>query len=224
MSQHHDLFENRRQFQLERMILFSDAVFAIAITLLVIEIRIPNLVHLDSRVAAWEELRSDLLEKFPEFFGFILSFWVIGQFWYTHHSLFGYVEDYNSKLIWLNLLMLFWIILVPFSSALNSHYGGLNQVWCWYSLNMFMIAMSLYWLWRYIGNPANKLSSIALHPHLKEMSQFRSLAVAAIFLAGGLLSFFDGIFFFILSRGIYFLIFPVMALISRHYRKKKIPS
>ncbi|HVZ26065.1 MAG TPA: TMEM175 family protein [Sediminibacterium sp.] len=224
MSQKHDLFENRRQFQLERMILFSDAVFAIAITLLVIEIRIPNLTHLDSRAAAWSELRNDLLEKFPEFFGFILSFWVIGQFWHTHHNLFGYVEDYNGKLIWLNLHMLFWIILVPFSSALNSHYGGLNQVWCWYSLNMFMIAVSLFWLWQYIGNPANKLSAIALHPQLKKMSQRRSLAVAVIFLSGGLLSFLNGSFFFVLSRGIYFLIFPAMALISRHFRKKMIPS
>ena len=73
----HDLFANRNQFQLERMILFSDAVFAIAITLLIIEIKIPEIQHTESRAAAWQELSEGLSKKFSQFLGFVLSFWVI---------------------------------------------------------------------------------------------------------------------------------------------------
>ena len=106
MSHHpHDIFESRKQFQLERMILFSDAVFAIAITLLIIEIKIP---HFDDAITQ-QQLANALLKKLPEFLGFILSFVVIGQFWISHHRLFGYIMDYTPKLLWLNLLMLLWI-------------------------------------------------------------------------------------------------------------------
>src|SRR6478609_7891198 len=132
--QHHDLFENRNQFQLERLILFSDAVFAIAITLLVIEIRVPQ-IHAETDPELLSLLQKALLERSSEFLGLVLSFLVIGQFWLTHHRLFGYVSNYNGGLLWLNLHMLFWIILVPFSSAMNSHHGDLNAVWMWYSFN-----------------------------------------------------------------------------------------
>ncbi|MFX6201743.1 TMEM175 family protein, partial [Acinetobacter baumannii] len=73
MAQHHheDLFENRKQFQLERLILFSDAVFAIAITLLVIEIRVPEI---DNKTNVLEHLKDELWLRFPQFFGFVLSF------------------------------------------------------------------------------------------------------------------------------------------------------
>ncbi|MEN9685099.1 MAG: hypothetical protein RLZZ28_885, partial [Bacteroidota bacterium] len=107
----HDLFENRKLFQLERLILFSDAVFAIAITLLIIEIKVPELHEVSTQT-----IKQALAEKFPEFFGFVLSFAVVGLFWSTHHRLFGYVSSYDNGLLWLNLLCLFWIVIVPFTS------------------------------------------------------------------------------------------------------------
>lgn len=224
MSQHHhDLFENRKQFQLERMILFSDAVFAIAITLLVIEIRIPEIGRQATYAEAYQDLMHGLGEKFPEFFGFVLSFWVIGQFWVSHHRMFGYLESYDNRLLWLNLLMLFFIILVPFSSALNSHLGGLNIVWFIYSMNMVMIGVSMYFIWRYIGNPKNKLSYIANDPVLRKMALTRSLSIILIFLLGALLSFFDNEnkWMFWISRCSYFLIIPAMMIINRRYQAKK---
>jgi uncharacterized membrane protein len=218
--QHHDLFENRNQFQLERLILFSDAVFAIAITLLVIEIRVPQ-IHAESASERLSELKEALWERFPEFLGFVLSFLVIGQFWLSHHRLFGYVNNYNGGLLWLNLHMLFWIILVPFSSAMNSHQGDLNAVWMWYSFNMFMIGFSLYLLWRYIGNPKHKLSYLADDKRLRKMSSTRSLTIAFIFLSGLLLCIPDWKPFSIAARGVYALIFPAMLIVNRIYRVKK---
>ncbi|MES2005022.1 MAG: TMEM175 family protein [Bacteroidota bacterium] len=217
---HHDLFENRRQFQLERLILFSDAVFAIAITLLVIEIKVPE-IHFGTGVDVSHALAEALNEKSAEFFGFLLSFAVIGQFWVGHHRLFGYVTDYDSGLLWLNLHMLFWIVLVPFSSALNARYGPLDSVWEWYSFNMFMIALSLFFIWRYIGNPKRKLSLLANDPRLRKMAAVRNFSIAIIFLLGLLLCLPGLNITSQIARFIYVLIFPAMWIVNRRYRLKK---
>lgn len=220
---HHDLFENRKQFQLERLILFSDAVFAIAITLLVIEIRVPE-IHAAPGESVSALLKEALSEKFAEFFGFVLSFAVIGQFWVSHHKLFGYVSSFDNGLLWLNLQVLFWIVLVPFSSALNSKHGGINAVWMWYSFNMFMIALSIFFLWKYIGNPKRNLSEIARDNRLRRMSSTRSLVIAIIFLSGLIFCIPDYTPLSWIARFIYVLIFPAMTIVTRIYRPKKDPA
>ena len=79
--------EEKKEFQLERIILFSDAVFAIAITLLVLEIKVPEIEgHTDI------DLLNTLLHLTPKFIGFFVSFFVIGQNWVVHHKLFCFVN------------------------------------------------------------------------------------------------------------------------------------
>ncbi|MEO7530247.1 MAG: TMEM175 family protein [Sediminibacterium sp.] len=213
--QPHDIFENRKQFQLERMILFSDAVFAIAITLLVIEIRIPEL-HVDRTDAA---LKHAIAEKILEFLGLVMSFAVIGLFWVQHHRLFGMVTDFDNKLLWLNLFMLFWIILVPFSSSVNSHFVNLDFAWKMYSLNLFFIGISMYFLWNYIGKPSRKLSLLADDPVRRKYAKMRSLLVAFIFLMGFLLCLPGIILLSQIARFIFCLIFPVLVIITKKYNK-----
>src|SRR6186997_1119600 len=113
--------ELRKEFQLERMVLFSDAVFAIAITLLVIEIKIPELhgEHITDKA-----LLKELKHLIPKFLGFIISFMLIGIYWTVHHRMFGYVTNYTPKLLRLNLLFLFFIVLMPFSTGFYSEYAG----------------------------------------------------------------------------------------------------
>ena len=213
----HDLFENRNQFQLERMILFSDAVFAIAITLLVIEIKVPD-IH------SGDALGKILREKWHDFFGLLLSFAVIGQFWTTHHRLFGYVNNYDSGLLWLNLHLLFWIIIMPFSSAMNSLHFNMDSVWMFYSFNMFMIGISVYFLWRYIANPKRNLSTVAHEPLIRKMALVRSFTIAMIFLSGFLLCLFEWIPTSFLSRFVFMLIFPAITIIKRIYTSKESPA
>lgn len=210
----HDLFENRKQFQLERMILFSDAVFAIAITLLVIEIKIPELSEKYT-------LGMFFGEKWQEFFGLLMSFAVIGQFWTTHHRLFGFINNFDGGLLWLNLHVLFWIILTPFSSALNSHYAGMDPVWEFYSLNMFMIALAIYFIWRRISNPKRNLSGIAHDPENKKWLLRRSLVIALIFLSGFVLCLFENKYTSYTARFVFILIFPAMRILTRSQNKHK---
>ena len=98
---------------LERLVFFSDAVFAIAITLLVIEIEVPDLAPHTPVAEQWHELAS----LGPKFFAYVLSFLVIGRFWMGHHQLFDRVVGYSQKLLWPNLLLLMAIAFMPFATA-----------------------------------------------------------------------------------------------------------
>lgn len=97
---------------LERLVFFSDAVFAIAITLLVIEIEVPHLGSAtDGRY--WQAL----YELWPSFFGYALSFLVIGRFWIGHHNAFTLIDHYDGRLAWPNMFLLMAIAFMPFATA-----------------------------------------------------------------------------------------------------------
>src|ERR1043165_8420792 len=91
--------ELKKEFQLERMILFSDAVFAIAITLLVIEIKVPEI---PKEIVTEDLLLHSMDHLIPKFVGFLISFLIIGLYWTIHHHMFGYVINYTKKTLWLN--------------------------------------------------------------------------------------------------------------------------
>jgi TMEM175 potassium channel family protein len=112
--------ELKKEFQLERLILFSDAVFAIAITLFVIEIRIPE----PHGQISDKTLLNSLGQLIPKFVGILISFILIGLYWTIHHRMFGFVTSYNRRLIILNLVFLFFIVLMPFSTGFYSEYAG----------------------------------------------------------------------------------------------------
>jgi uncharacterized membrane protein len=93
----------------DRVLFFSDAVFAIAITLLVVDIRVPDVVE-----NAAEEIKSSN----GKILSFAISFLVIGLFWMGHHRLFRYITALNRPLIFLNLLFLGTIAFLPYPTAL----------------------------------------------------------------------------------------------------------
>ena len=100
--------ELRKEFQLERLILFSDAVFAIAITLLVIEIRIPDKHEMQLHEGVSDKaLLHALGLLIPKFLGFLVSFMLIGLYWTIHHRMFGFVTGYDRKLFFSTLFFFF---------------------------------------------------------------------------------------------------------------------
>jgi uncharacterized membrane protein len=108
------------QVGLERLVFFSDAVFAIAITLLSLEIRLPaNIGPLSNA-----ELFQQILAIWPKYLAFAISFLVIGLFWASHHRKFRLIQGYDNNLISLNLLLLMTIAFIPFPTSLISEYGN----------------------------------------------------------------------------------------------------
>ena len=112
----------RHDFMIERIAFFSDAVFAIAITLMAIEIHTPIVKVGDTDAIVWEKFK----EVLPEFLGLLVSFWLIGSVWLRHHQLFRYVDNFDIRFMVLNLWLLFIIILFPFSTGFlfNSIFNG----------------------------------------------------------------------------------------------------
>lgn len=126
--------------QLERLTFFSDAVFAIAITLLVIEIHVPEPAGRDD--AAWMQALGHLV---PHFLGFVLSFVVVGALWAAHHRVFGMLHRFDPAIVWRNLALLMSVAFMPFSSALMSTHPTERIPEMFYSLNLFVAG----WLqWR----------------------------------------------------------------------------
>jgi len=143
------------KFQLERISLFSDAVFAIAITLMMIEIKPPHLHLGDSFGHAF----AVFLELIPTFFGTILSFFLIGIFWKKHHELMKYLVAYNPKVITLNFGFLLSIAFIPFSTAfLFENIGASSSLpFLVYNLNYILATLAGYRLFTYVLSPENKL-------------------------------------------------------------------
>jgi len=213
-----DIKEHKKNFQLERLILFSDAVFAIAITLLVIELKIPELEELNNQA-----MTNALIHTIPHFFSFLLSFMIIGIYWKAHHRMFYYVINYNGRLLWLNLFFLFFIALMPFSSNIFGVYSGLNTAFFLYVSNISMLALFNYLLYGYISHPKKKLSHGLENRRLVKYYQARSWIVPLCFGIGIIIALLTtspwGI---VISRMTPLLIFPGMRLIR--YKFKDVAS
>jgi uncharacterized membrane protein len=110
---------------LDRLIFFSDAVFAIAMTLLVLDI---------PRPAPHEAVAGFLTTLNKKFIGYFISFWVIGIYWSGHHRLFRAVRRYDQGVIFLNLLVLFFVAFIPYPSALLSERPGDVAATVFYSI------------------------------------------------------------------------------------------
>lgn len=103
--------ELKKEFELERMILFSDAVFAIAITLLILEVRFPHLPENPTN----DEINILFKPVFIHFLAFAISFYFIGTMWAKHLLIFKYLKGYNKTIISLNLTFIFFIVCFPFT-------------------------------------------------------------------------------------------------------------
>lgn len=126
---------------LERLVFFCDAVFAIAITLLVLEIEVPHLPPHAAPAEYWEALG----ELVPSFLAFLLSFLVIGRFWLSHHQIFARVTHFDVRLVWPNMLYLLAIAFMPFTTAfVAAGRNGFVPALC-YNLNLLVSGL-MAWL------------------------------------------------------------------------------
>jgi uncharacterized membrane protein len=195
--------KERLDFQLERFTFFTDGVCAICITLLVIEIKVPELPLPTDKL-----LLQALSHMSLRFLGFVISFGIVGHYWSVHHRIFGYVIKYTTGLLWLNLAFLFTIVLLPFSAGFlgqYSPYSNLKIPYAVYTFNMCLTGFMNCWLWLYVSNPKRKMLSRVIPPSRIRLGLFRSLVIPVFFI----ISFLVYLFSPVLSKFILLLI-PVM--------------
>ncbi len=125
----------------ERLVFFSDAVMAIAITLLALE------VHLPDTITDPAQLPAALTDEAPALGAYFISFFVIGTFWVGHHRIFTHIKRYDPGLLWINLLFLSLIAILPFPTAILGRFAGNRLAVQLYAITVLLIATARTWIW-----------------------------------------------------------------------------
>src|ERR1700737_1299223 len=107
------------QLSRNRIEALTDGVFAVAMTLLVLDIKVPEL----PQPMATDELLRQLLALWPKFLSYVISFVILGVYWVGHHVQLSFIRRADRPLLWINILFLLWVALVPFSTALLGEYA-----------------------------------------------------------------------------------------------------
>ena len=131
-----------------RLEAFSDGVFAIAITLLVLELRSPELEE-------GERLWPALLHEWPQFAAYLTSFAILSIMWVNHHSMFRQIQRADRGLMFLNLLLLLWATLLPFPTSLFAEHledesSNAHVAAAVYSANLTLAAIAFSLIWWYV--------------------------------------------------------------------------
>ena len=192
-----------------RVVSFTDAVFSIAVTLLVLEIVIPGY----SEFSKYNTLEI-LQNRIPSFIGLIVSFLVITLYWINHMRIFKYVTTVDTKLLWYTIFMLFFIILLPFSTGF--YVTGFNYVgpFVFYCFNLSAIGLFNLLINIYVPKKEKGLTGIS--PTLAKYFKFRALNALLVWVIAGLL----GFVFPYTSRFLFIILFTFEILLTRYYKKK----
>jgi len=123
----------------------TDGIFAIVMTLLVLELKVPDLPH----TAGQDEILAKMKELRPFFFSFAITFVLSGSFWFFHHVLFHFVRQVTRPLVWLNIAFLMFVSLLPFSTNFMGHFIRQPIAVMFYFGNQFVLAVLLKAQWIY---------------------------------------------------------------------------
>ncbi len=166
----------KENLALERVVFFTDAVFAIAITLLLLEIRLPDLQGLVSN----ESLLKTLTGLWQKYLAYAVSFLVIGSFWISHHRKFQYIVRVDSNLIYLNLFLLLTIAFIPFPTSVLSEYGNRTATIFYAGVMVFAGLLSaMLWIYAQKHNRLIEPSTTALQ---RKKELWTPLLMSTIFL------------------------------------------
>jgi uncharacterized membrane protein len=155
----------------------SDAVFAFALTLLVIEIAVP--VIPSSRAAA--DLPQKLLDLAPKWSSYVIGFTVIALYWAAHHRVFTFIRRYDNVLITLNFALLFTIAVQPFTTGLVGEYGNTTLAVSLYALLLGLTGLILFGIWAY-ATGGHRLVDRHIDQRLVRHHSVRALVISGVFL------------------------------------------
>ena len=169
--------------ELDRIVFFSDAVFAIAITILVLDIRVPYGL-------SPAELPAEVLGLWPKYLSYVVSFLVLAIYWQAHHRVFRPIRGYDGTLVWLNFLFLMAVAFLPFPTSLLGEYGREQVSVVNYAANAAVASLLLSAISWYAGR-GHRLVPPDHDDEESKIRRLQGLAVPAVFLASIGVSFFS---------------------------------
>jgi uncharacterized membrane protein len=168
----------------ERIEAFSDGVFAVAITLLVLDLKVPT------PGAGHGSVANQLGDQWPQYVAYLVSFLVVGIIWVNHHTLMGKLVRVDRGLLFLNLLMLMFVVLIPFPTSVVAAYLRHGGSWdakvavAFYSLVMEGMGLSFSAIYLWAGRHQDLLhESVDIGQHQSAFRQFGVGSVAYLALA-----------------------------------------
>ena len=167
-----------------RLETLTDGIFAIAMTLLVLNLNIPE----SMRQIDDGELHQLLLSQAHKFVNYILSFVLLAVFWILHHNEFHFIKRTDRTHIWINTLLLMFIVLIPFSTSLI---GDFSNDWMgsfFFACNLFILGTLFYANWTYATHN-NRLVNADMDPRRVLIGKRRGLVVPCLSLAAMIMSF-----------------------------------
>jgi uncharacterized membrane protein len=196
---------------LERLLFFSDAVFAIAITLLVLDIKVPEPAAAGSAAA----LGRALWELIPKFFAFVVSFGAIGYCWFMHHTMFRYVRRCDDGLIGTNLLLLLVVAFLPFPVALFGSFRHQAPAVIFYACSLAATGLFQSRMWWY-ATRGRRLVDPGLDRHTVRLLHLQMLAVPAVLAVSIPLNFVNPTW----SVLCWILVVPALRIVTRRMRRQ----
>jgi uncharacterized membrane protein len=130
----------------------SDGVFAIAMTLLVLDLHVPI-------SASTPDLPDAIFKLWPQFVAYIVSFMVLAVYWIGHHNQFHWIEHSSRTLLWINIFFLMSIAFLPFSTSLLANYNKETMPVLIYGINVIFSGLALYAHWVYASGKGKLISS-----------------------------------------------------------------
>jgi uncharacterized membrane protein len=197
----------------------SDGIFAVAMTILIIDIKVPSL----GQPLSGYELMEHLWQMWPLFRSYYISFAILGMYWIAHHSLFHYFAKHaNRPLTYLNILFLCFITLIPFSTHLIAQYPMNTVAVATYGANVIVIGAVQYWMFCLTIKDPQALHEGAT-PRLIKESTIRML-IPPVFATLGIIAGFyhSSISFFLFAFPVVFNIIPTsLDVLEGVFLKKK---
>ena len=166
-----------------RLIAISDGVFSVALTLLVLEIRVPVLESIHSE----KDLITAFLSLKSKFLVYFLAFMTTGIFWVGHSAQYKHIEQSNRNLNWINLLFLLAVTFLPFTTAFLGDYMQFKFALVVYWFNIFIMGLMLYinWIYACKNNLVNTETKDLVDKPLKR----RIITAQTLYLIGAMLGF-----------------------------------
>ncbi|MEO8740378.1 MAG: TMEM175 family protein [Casimicrobiaceae bacterium] len=163
-----------------------DGIFGVAMTLLVLDVKLPQGLPLDTDAA----MRAQLLGLTGNFRIYLISFVVLGLYWIGHHMQFHLVRSVDRMMLWINLCFMFGVTMIPFSTSVLGEYGDLRSSAIVYGLNLLWLAL-VYWIQISYLERNPHLATAALTPVLAQKIKRRVMVFIAVPVISVAVAFYD---------------------------------